>query len=38
VVALSLFRKQLDVIVPIFQTVLFVFLYALKREYWEGIY
>ncbi len=32
------FRKQLGVIVLIFLAVLFVFSYALKREYWKDIH
>ena len=32
------FRKQLGVIVLIFLAVLFVFAYALKREYWKDIH
>jgi len=32
------FRKQLGVIVLIFLAVLFVFTYALKREYWKDIH
>jgi ubiquinol-cytochrome c reductase cytochrome c1 subunit len=32
------FRKELGVIVLIFLAVLFVFSYALKREYWKDIH
>lgn len=32
------FRKQLGVIVLIFLAILFVFSYALKREYWKDIH
>jgi len=32
------FRKQLGVIVLIFLAVIFVFAYALKREYWKDIH
>jgi ubiquinol-cytochrome c reductase cytochrome c1 subunit len=32
------FRKKLGVIVLIFLAVLFVFAYALKREYWKDIH
>ncbi len=32
------FRKQLGVIVLIFLAILFVFAYALKREYWKDIH
>jgi ubiquinol-cytochrome c reductase cytochrome c1 subunit len=32
------FRKQLGVVVLIFLAVLFVFSYALKREYWKDIH
>jgi ubiquinol-cytochrome c reductase cytochrome c1 subunit len=31
---MATFRKELGVIVLIFLAVLFVFSYALKREYW----
>jgi ubiquinol-cytochrome c reductase cytochrome c1 subunit len=32
------FRKQLGVIVLIFLAVIFVFAYALKREYWKDVH
>jgi hypothetical protein len=32
------FRKQLGIIVLIFLAVLFVFAYALKREYWKDVH
>jgi len=32
------FRKQLGVVVLIFLSVLFVFSYALKREYWKDVH
>ncbi|MEW6164502.1 MAG: cytochrome c1 [Pseudomonadota bacterium] len=35
---MATFRKQLGVIVLIFLAVLFVFSYALKREYWKDIH
>jgi len=35
---LANFRKQLGIIVLIFLAVLFVFSYALKREYWKDIH
>lgn len=35
---MATFRKELGVIVLIFLAVLFVFTYALKREYWKDIH
>lgn len=35
---MATFRKELGVIVLIFLAVLFVFAYALKREYWKDIH
>ena len=34
----SEFRKKLGVVVLIFLAILFVFAYALKREYWKDIH
>jgi ubiquinol-cytochrome c reductase cytochrome c1 subunit len=35
---MATFRKELGVIVLIFLAVLFVFSYALKREYWKDVH
>lgn len=35
---MSTFRKELGVVVLIFLAILFVFSYALKREYWKDIH